>query len=140
MPLNDFRPLASLPDVTLYSLQYGEGRTELLQADPAFPAIDLAPDLPNTCAAMESLDVVVTIDTSIAHLAGALGKRTFLILPYNACFRWMVDRHDTPWYPSLRLFRQCRPGVWSDVVTEVARALQQELALRQPALQQQVRL
>jgi hypothetical protein len=123
MVLEDLRPLASIPRVTLYSLQTGEGRVELRNAKPPFPAIDLASDFPDTAAAIESLDLVVTIDTSIAHLAGALGKRTFLMLPYNACFRWMVDRDDTDWYPAMKLFRQTRPGVWSDVVNAVARAL-----------------
>jgi hypothetical protein len=127
MILEDLRPLASVPNVWLYSLQYGEGRTELLEANPPFPAVDLAPDLPNTCAAMEALDIVVTIDTGIAHLAGAMGKRTFLMLPYNPCFRWMVDRDDTPWYRSVRLFRQNTPGEWRDVVAAVAGALRQEL-------------
>lgn len=129
MTLEDLRPLASVPNVRLYSLQYGEGRTELLEANPPFPAVDLAPDLPNTCAAMESLDVVVTIDTGIAHLAGAMGKRTFLMLPYDPCFRWMIDRDDTPWYRSLRLFRQKTPGEWRDVVAAVAGALRQELSV-----------
>jgi tetratricopeptide (TPR) repeat protein len=123
MALEDLRTLANIPRVTLYSLQCGEGRAELWNANPPFPAIDLAPDFPNTAAAIESLDLVVTIDTSIAHLAGALGKRTFLMLPYNACFRWMVNRDDTAWYPAMQLFRQTRPGVWSDVVDAVARAL-----------------
>lgn len=123
MALEDLRPLACIPGITLYSLQTGEGRTELRNASPPFPAIDLASDFPNTAATIESLDLVVTIDTSIAHLAGALGKRTFLMLPYNACFRWMVDRDDTDWYPAMRLFRQTQPGVWSDVVNAVARAL-----------------
>lgn len=123
MALEDLRILASVPGVTLYSLQHGEGRAELRNANPPFPAIDLAPDFPNTAAAIEALDLVVTIDTSMAHLAGALGKRTFLMLPYNACFRWMMDRDDTPWYPAIRLFRQTQPGVWSDVVNAIARAL-----------------
>jgi tetratricopeptide (TPR) repeat protein len=124
MALEYLRPLAAIPGVTLYSLQTGQGRTELLNAKPPFPAIDLAPDFPNTAAAIEALDVVVTIDTSIAHLAGALGKRTFLMLPYNPCFRWMMDRDDTPWYSAMRLFRQTKPGEWSDVVSAVSRALQ----------------
>jgi hypothetical protein len=123
MALEDLRPLTGIPGVTLYSLQCGEGRTELKNANPPFPAIDLAPDFPNTAAAIESLDLVVTIDTSIAHLAGALGKRTFLMLPYIACFRWMVHRDDTDWYPAMKLFRQKRPGVWSDVVNAVVREL-----------------
>jgi tetratricopeptide (TPR) repeat protein len=124
MRLEELRPLAAIPGVTLYSLQCGEGRTELLEANPPFPAKDLAPDFPNTAAAMEALDLIVTVDTSIAHLAGALGKRTFLMLPYNPCFRWMINRDDTPWYPATRLFRQSTPGEWSDVVTSVARALE----------------
>jgi tetratricopeptide (TPR) repeat protein len=124
MRVEELRPLAAIPGVVLYSLQCGDARTELLQANPPFPAIDLAPDFPNTAAAIEALDLIVTVDTSIAHLAGALGKRTFLMLPYNPCFRWMVNRDDTPWYPATRLFRQSRPGEWSDVVTAVARALQ----------------
>jgi Tfp pilus assembly protein PilF len=123
MALEDLRPLAAIPGVTLYSLQCGKGRAELRNASPPFPAIDLAPDFPNTAAAIESLDLVVTIDTSIAHLAGALGKRTFLMLPYNSCFRWMVNRDDTDWYPQTRLFRQTRPGVWSDIVNSIARQL-----------------
>lgn len=125
MHISDLRPLAEVRGVTLYSLQCGEGRTELLDANPAFPAVDLAPDFPNAAAAIEALDLVVTVDTSIAHLAGGLGKRTFLMLPYNADFRWMADRDDTPWYPATRLFRQTTPGQWSDVVAAVARALEQ---------------
>jgi tetratricopeptide (TPR) repeat protein len=124
MPLEALRPLTRIPSVSLYSLQYGDGRNELLNADPAFSAVDLAPDFPNTAAAIEVLDGVVTIDTSIAHLAGALGKKTFLMLPYDACFRWMIGRDDSPWYPSMRLFRQTKPGDWSDVVATVARALE----------------
>ena len=124
MRLEELRPLAAIPGATLYSLQCGDGRTELLEANPPFPAVDLAPDFPNTAAAIEALDLVVTVDTSIAHLAGALGKRTFLMLPYHPCFRWMVDRDDTPWYPATRLFRQTRPGAWTDVVTAVARAVE----------------
>lgn len=130
VPLEDLRPLASVGQIKLYSLQCGGGRSQLAEANPPFPAIDLAPDLPNTCAAIDALDVVVTIDTGIAHLAGALGKRTFLMLPYDPCFRWMVDRDDTPWYRSLRLFRQKTPGEWSDVVAAVARALEQETPAR----------
>jgi hypothetical protein len=125
MHISDLRPLAEVRGVTLYSLQCGEGRTELLDANPPFPAIDLAPDFPNAAAAIEALDLVVTVDTSIAHLAGGFGKRTFLMLPYNADFRWMADRDDTPWYPATRLFRQTTPGQWSDVVAAVARALEQ---------------
>jgi tetratricopeptide (TPR) repeat protein len=119
MPLEELRPLAAIPGVNLYSLQCGPGRQELTTADPPFPAIDLEPDFPNTAAVIEELDLVVTIDTSIAHLAGALGKLTYVMLPYEACFRWMLDRDDTPWYGNMRLFRQTKPGDWPGVVAAV---------------------
>jgi tetratricopeptide (TPR) repeat protein len=123
MPLRELRPLAAIPGVTLYSLQVGPGREELTGFDPPFPAVDLAPDFPNTAAAIDELDLVVTVDTSIAHLAGALGKPTYVMLPYDACFRWMLDRDETPWYPSVRLFRQSTPGQWTDVVAAVGSAV-----------------
>src|SRR5262249_13717687 len=109
--------------VNLFSLQCGRGREELTGANPAFPAVDLAPDFPNTAAAICELDVVVTIDTSLAHLSGALGERTFVMLPYDSCFRWMMDRDDTPWYSRMRLFRQPAPGDWAGTVAAVAQAL-----------------
>ena len=118
MSLEQLRPLAAVPNVNLYSLQRGPGRGELTSG--TFPAVDLAPDFINTAAAIAELDLVVTIDTSIAHLAGALGKRVFVMLPYDACFRWMMDREDTPWYRTMRLFRQSQPGEWTDVVARVA--------------------
>jgi Flp pilus assembly protein TadD len=123
--LEDLRQLAEVPGVTLYSLQAEPGRSELRDARPAFPAIDLASDFPNIAAAIEALDVVITIDTSIAHLAGALGKRTFVMLPYDAYFLWLVGREDTPWYAGTRLFRQTEPGNWQEVIKAVGRALSQ---------------
>jgi tetratricopeptide (TPR) repeat protein len=127
MPLENLRPLASIPGVRLYSLQTGPGLDELQRCSPPLPAIDLRPDFANTAAAMDELDLIVTVDTSIAHLAGALGRPTFVMLPYEACFRWMLDRDDTPWYRNMRLFRQSNPGSWSNVVTAVASAVRQML-------------
>jgi ADP-heptose:LPS heptosyltransferase len=114
----------------LYSLQTDRGLDELQRCSPPFPAIDLRPDFANTAAAMDALDLIVTVDTSMAHLAGALGRPSFVMLPYEACFRWMLDRDDTPWYRNMRLFRQSKPGVWSDVVTAVAHAVRQ-MAVKQ---------
>jgi tetratricopeptide (TPR) repeat protein len=127
MPLENLRPLASIPGVKLYSLQTGPGLDELQRYNPPFPAIDLRPDFANTAAAMDELDLIVTVDTSMAHLAGALGRPAFVMLPYEACFRWMLDRDDTPWYRNMRLFRQSKPGGWSDVVTAVTGAVKQML-------------
>lgn len=123
--LEDLRQLAEVPGVALYSLQAEPGRSEMRHAQPAFPAMDVASDFPNVAAAIEALDVVVTIDTSIAHLAGALGKRTFVMLPYDAYFLWLVGREDTPWYTGTRLFRQAEPGNWPDVIKAVGRELAQ---------------
>lgn len=78
----------------------------------------------DTAAIIAQLDLVVTIDTSVAHLAGAMGKPTFVLLPFEADWRWMRDRSDSPWYPSIRLFRQKRPGDWSEPLREVQEALE----------------
>jgi hypothetical protein len=123
MPLEALRPLAAIEGVKLYSLQCGAGREELSQGPDPFPAIDLAPDFDNTAAAILALDVVVTIDTSIAHLAGALGQTTCVMLPYSPCFRWGKEGEDCPWYRSVTLYRQAAPGDWSSVVEAVASRL-----------------
>jgi ADP-heptose:LPS heptosyltransferase len=79
----------------------------------------------DTAAVMESLDLVITTDTSIAHLAGALGRLAFVAVNYAPCWRWLLNRSDTMWYPTLTLFRQKAPGNWSDVFAEIeARTVQ----------------
>jgi hypothetical protein len=120
-------PLASLPGVVLVSLQHGE-------AAPATPHIvtlsGLEPDkmrLLDVAAVMKSLGLVVTCDTSIAHLAGALGVPVWVALKSSACWRWMLDRNDSPWYPSMRLFRQDKPGDWAGVFGRMAEALKARL-------------
>ncbi|MBK8545286.1 MAG: hypothetical protein IPL62_18195 [Caulobacteraceae bacterium] len=82
-------------------------------------------DFADLAAVIETLDVVVSIDTGVAHLAGALGKPVLLMLPYRADWRWLRNRSDTPWYPNMRLFRQQRFGDWQRVIADVHAALQE---------------
>lgn len=80
-------------------------------------------DFTDTAAVCELMDVVVSVDTSVAHLAGALGKAVWVLLPFNPDWRWLTDRNDSPWYSSVRLFRQSRIGDWSDVISRMGEAL-----------------
>jgi tetratricopeptide (TPR) repeat protein len=133
-------PHLVMPGVRLYSLQ-----KDLRPADtPAVAAlgqgiVDLAPvlaDFSDTAAAVSALDLVIAVDTSVAHLAGALGRPVWMLLPYALDWRWMREREDTPWYPSMRLFRQPAPNAWDDVVarvtTELARVANGERDLLWP--------
>ena len=80
-------------------------------------------DFADTAALITHMDMVLTIDTSVAHLAGALGNPVWIMLPFSSDCRWLIGRNDTPWYPTARLFRQTRPGDWDGVVAAVAQAL-----------------
>ena len=129
VPLGCFEPLGRLPDVRLFSLQKGDGKDQL-RALPWRDAItDLAPDLDNdaafvdTAAIMTALDLVVSSDTSIAHLAGALGVPVWLLLADIPDWRWGLAGDTTPWYPTMRLFRQETPGDWDGVFRDLAKAL-----------------
>jgi hypothetical protein len=79
----------------------------------------------DTAAVILNLDLVISVDTMVAHLAGALGKRVWTMLPFRADWRWMLDREDSPWYPTMRLFRQPRPGTWEPVIKLVRKELRQ---------------
>jgi hypothetical protein len=80
---------------------------------------------------VSGLDLVIAVDTSVAHLAGALGKKVWLLSRFDGCWRWMQGRSDSPWYPGLTLFRQTTPGNWEPVVTEVRASLAALLADRE---------
>jgi Tfp pilus assembly protein PilF len=120
--LSVLAPLAGVAGVRYFSLQKGSG-----EGESGLPLIDLAPaihDFADTAALIEGLDLVISVDTAVAHLAGALGKRCWLLLPgYLTDWRWLTERADTPWYPGvMRLFRQ-RGGGWAEVAAELAQAL-----------------
>ncbi|HIN22054.1 MAG TPA: hypothetical protein EYM71_09495, partial [Rhodospirillales bacterium] len=84
-------------------------------------------DFADTAAVIAQLDMVISVDTSIAHLAGALGKPVWVVLPYPGDWRWMLDRDDSSWRPTARLFRQNRPGSWTPVFDRLRRALHDEI-------------
>jgi hypothetical protein len=125
-----FAPLAAVPGVQLFSLQKGPGSEQLPMLAGQFAVSDLAGMLDlsegaflDTAAVMQNLDLVVTSDTAIAHLAGALGVPVWVALTFAPDWRWLVDREDSPWYPSMRLFRQRRLGAWSEVFGRMAAEL-----------------
>ena len=120
--LEDMLGLCDLPGVQFYSLQKGP-RAEDIATIGARPLVrDLAPaigDFADTARLVMQLDLVVTVDTAVAHLAGALGRPAFVLVPFTPDWRWMAKREDTPWYPTLRLYRQTAPRDWKTVIARV---------------------
>lgn len=138
IPLASFAPLARVPGVRLISLQKGPGAEQIGQLAGQFEVIDFGAELDqasgpfmDTAAMIAGLDLVVTADTSIAHLAGALGVSVWIALSVSPDWRWLLHREDSPWYPSARLFRQTELGNWSDVFERMAGEL--AVAEEQPA-------
>ena len=85
--------------------------------------VGLPSEFGETAALISQLDLIISVDTSVAHLAGALGKPTWLMLPFSPDWRWLLQRADTPWYPTMRLFRQRKLGDWTDVISRIVAAL-----------------
>lgn len=129
--LQPMATLLSVPEVRFFSLQKGlrPADAELLAQLPNLS--DLGPklnDFADTAAVVENLDLVICVDTSIAHLAGALGKPVWVLLAHSPDWRWMLHREDSPWYPTMRLFRQPRAGDWDSVIASVHAALAARVA------------
>jgi tetratricopeptide (TPR) repeat protein len=128
MPASALAPLVAAGHGTFYALQVGPARDTVAEL-PAGRAVDLAPELDDfadTAAALQALDLVISVDTAVAHLAGALARPVWLLLPHVPEWRWLLDRADTPWYPTMRVFRQQTAGDWAGVVERVTAALAAE--------------
>ena len=124
--LQCFAPLTKIGGVRLYGLQKGKAAAEMDELAETIPITNLSKefeDLTDTAAAIENLDLVISVDTSVLHLAGAMGKTTWAILPYAPEWRWMLHRQDSPWYPTMKLFRQEVRGRWDLVFHRVAEEL-----------------
>jgi len=129
-PLDFFKRLMQVHGVRFYSLQKGPAASELASLPTEFGAVnaaDLAHDFAGTASIILSLDIVIAVDTSVAHLAGALGKPVWLLLPAVPDWRWMMGRDDTPWYSSMLLFRQKTRGDWKEVFGRLEVKLREEI-------------
>ncbi len=125
-PLATLSALFDVPNIAWFSLQQGEATAEITSTPGAQRMVPLSGDAPlvETAALIAELDLVITVDTSIAHLAGALGRQAWVMLRFAPDWRWLLDRDDSPWYPTLRLFRQPRLRDWRSVATRLVGALQ----------------
>jgi Flp pilus assembly protein TadD len=129
MQLANFEPLASVPRVRLISLQKGPGEGQIADVANRFSVVELegldeeGGAFMDTAAVMHQLDLVITSDSAVAHLAGAMGIRTWLVIPFSADWRWFLDRDDCPWYPTMRLFRQTRLDDWPELFARIATEL-----------------
>jgi hypothetical protein len=142
LTLEMLAPLGEISGVRFFSLQKGAPAAEAARPPVGMELYDFTADLhdfSDTAALIENLDLIISVDTSVAHLAGALNKPTWLLTPYDACWRWLLDRDDSPWYPSLRQFRKPTVWDWHSVVGRVRDALQRvaggdRAQLRPPSL------
>lgn len=126
-PLARFAPLGAA-GVRFYSLQKGEAANQARHPPKGLDLVDFSgglQDFADTAALVAGLDLVISIDTAVAHLAGAMGKPVWLLLRFDGEWRWLLDRRDSPWYPGMRIFRQQRPGDWGGVMRQVADALRE---------------
>jgi len=130
--LSECEPLAAIPGVALYSLQKDADAAELKLFAERWGMVDLGPELrdfDDTAAVVESLDLVISVDTAVAHMAGALGRPVWTLIYQPTEWRWLLGRDDSPWYPSMRLFRQTlEEPCWPPVIERVAAALREKIA------------
>lgn len=131
LSLEQFAPLgAAAADVTFYALQKGPPADQAATPPAGLPVVDLGPELDDfadTAAVLSELDLLVSADTAVVHLAGALGRPAWVLLPFVPDWRWLLGRDDSPWYPTLRLFRQPARGDWATPIAAVAAALRERV-------------
>ncbi len=125
-PLSHFASLSEISGLSFYSLQKGEASADINNPSNGIEITNIDIDLndfTDTAAVIANLDLVISVDTVVAHLAGAIGKPVWTLLPFAPDWRWLLNRSDSPWYPSMRLFRQTRPDDWAGVFEQVKEAL-----------------
>jgi tetratricopeptide (TPR) repeat protein len=133
LTLDMLAPLGEIRGASYYSLQRGSAARQTAHPPPGMAIVDLSGELrdfSDDAALMSNLDLVISIDTATAHLAGALGRRAWTLTHYPPNWRWLLDRDDCPWYPAMRLFRRQRDDTWENVIARVALALRQLVAQR----------
>jgi tetratricopeptide (TPR) repeat protein len=121
-----FSPFSYIDNITFYSLQVGKDSSVDHTMPDGFNPVDYTEELhdfSDTAAFIENLDLVISVDTAVAHVAGALGRLVWVLIPYHSDSRWLSDREDSPWYPTMRLFRQTDPGNWEGVIHRATEAL-----------------
>jgi len=133
--LEKFVPLGNISNIEWFSLQKGEPAKQIKTAAKNLNLQDYTDQFhtfADTAAFITQLDLVITVDTAVAHLAGAMGKPVWLLSRYDGCWRWLLNREDSPWYPTMRIFRQKQPGDWEGVIADVGRALRSHQLLSMP--------
>ncbi len=124
--LDQLAPLASAPGIQFHGLQKGEAAEQAANPPTNMKLIDQTAkltDFAETAGLIDNLDLVITVDTAVAHLAGAMGKPIWVLLGYVPAWRWLLNRNDSPWYPTMRLFRQAALDDWTDPIAQAAEAL-----------------
>ncbi len=133
--LAQLAPLARISGAAWYSLQKGPPAAQAKDPPAGLTLIDLmdeVEDFADTAALVAQLDLVISVDTSVAHVAAGLGKPVWLLSRFDGCWRWLLDRDDSPWYPNLRLYRQTAPGDWQPVIERLGNDLAAYLAAQRP--------
>jgi hypothetical protein len=124
--LEQFAPLATAKNARFFSVQKGGASAQTRNPPPGLTIADYTADIQtfaDTAAMLANLDLIITVDTSVAHVAGAIARPVWILIPFRPDWRWMLDRDDSPWYPTMRIFRQKTRGDWADVIDRVKEAL-----------------